>query len=102
MRITRSKGESDGLRLPTRTRPTRKETTSGKDRGTALDTTSNVDQDQHQQASIQMPQLPTQSPQAKSVRRMGTPAPMLPTGPHRPLTPRLPLPASSTSGSQQS
>ena len=31
-RITRSKGESDGLSLPMRTRPTRKETISGKDR----------------------------------------------------------------------
>ena len=102
MRITRSKGKSDGLSLPTRTRPTRKETTSGKDRGTALDTTSNTDQDQHQQTPIQMPQLPTQSPQAKSVRRTGTPAPMLPPGPHRPLTPCMPLPASPMSGSQQS
>ena len=102
MRITRSKGESEGLSLPTRTRPTRKETTSGKDRGTALDTTYNEDQDQHQQTPIQMPQLPTQSLQAKSVKRMGTPAPMLPPGPHRPLTPHMPLPASSTSGSQQS
>ena len=102
MRITRSKGESDGLSLPMRTRPTRKETTSGKDRGTVLDTTSNADQDQHQQTPIQMPQLQTQSPQAKSVRRTGTPAPMLPPEPHRPLTPRMPFPASSTSGSQQS
>ena len=102
MRITRSKGKSDGLSLPTRTRPTSKETTSGKDRGTMLDTTSNMDQDQHQQTPIQMPQLLTQSPPAKSVRRMGTPAPMLPPGPHRPLTPCMPLPASSTSGLQQS
>ena len=102
MRITRSKGKSDRLSLPMRTRPTRRETTLEKDRGTALDTTSNADQDQHQQTPIQMPQLPTQSPQAKSVRRMGTPAPMLPPGPHRPLTPCMPFPASSTSGSQQS
>ena len=98
MRITRSKGKSDRFSLPTSTRPTRKETTSGKDRGTALDTTSNTNQDQHQQTSIQMPQ----SPQAKSFRRMGTPAPMLPPGPHRPLTPCMPLPTSSTLGSQQS
>ena len=84
MRITRRKGESDRLNLPMRTRPTRKETTSGKDRGTVLDTTSNRDQDQHQQTPIQMPQLLTQSPQAKSVRRTGTPAL------HRPLTPCMP------------
>ena len=58
-RITRSKGESDGLSLPMRTRPTRKETISGKERGTALNTTFNTDLDQHhQQTPIHMP-LPT-------------------------------------------
>ena len=101
-RITRSKGESDGLSLPTRMRPTRKETISGKDRGTALNTTLNAGLDQHQQTSTQMPQLLTQSPQANPVRRMETPTLMLPPGPHRPLTPRMPLPASPTSGSQPS
>ena len=101
-RITRSKGESDGLSLPMRTRPTRKETISGKDRGTALNTTSNAGLDQHQQTPTQMPQLLTQLPQANPVRRMETSAPMLPSGPHRPLTPCMPLPASPTSGSQPS
>ena len=101
-RIKRSKGESDGLSLPMRTRPTRKETILGKDRGTALDTTFNAGQDQHQQTPTQMPQLPTQSPRANPVRRMETPASMLPPGPHTPLTPRVPLPASPTSGSQPS
>ena len=101
-RITRSKGESDGLSLPMRMRPTRKETISGKDGGTALNTTSNAGLDQHQQTPTQTPQLPTQLPQANPVRRMKTPTPMLPQGPHRPLTPRMPLPASPTSGSQPS
>ena len=102
-RITRSKGESDRLSLPTRTRPTRKETISGKDGGTALNTTFNVGLDQHHQKMLtQMPQLLTQSPQANPVRRMETRAPMLPPGQHRPLTPRMPLPASPTSGSQPS
>ena len=101
-RITRSKGESDGLSLPKRMRPARKETISGKDGGTALNTTFNVGRDQQQQKPTQMPQLPTQSPQANPVRRTGTPAPMLPPGPHRPLTPRMPLPASPTSSSQPS
>ena len=101
-RITRSKGESDGLSLPTRMRPTRKETILGKDGGMALNTTSNAGLDQHQQTPIQMPQLLTQSPQANPVRRMETPAPMLAPGPHRPLTPRMSLPASPTSGSQPS
>ena len=45
-RVTRSKGESDGLSLPTRTRPTRKETILGKEGGL----------DQHHQ------QMPTHTP----------------------------------------
>ena len=101
-RVTRSKGESDRLSLPVRMRPTRKETISGKDGGTALNTTFNAGLDQHQQTLTQMPQLPTQSPQANSVRSTGTPAPMLPPGQHRPLTPCMPLPASPASGSQPS
>ena len=101
-RITRSKGESDRLSLPTRMRPTRRETISGKDGGMALNTTSKVGLDQHQQTPTQMPQLPTQSPQANPVRRTETLASMLPPGPHRPLTPCMPLPASPTSGSQPS
>ena len=101
-RITRSKGKSDRLSLPMRTRPTRKEIISGKDRGMALNTTSNTGLDQHQQTLTQTPQLLTQSPQANPVRRMETPAPMLPPGPYRPLTPCMPLPASPTSGSQPS
>ena len=101
-RITRSKGESDRLSLPTRMRPTGKETISGRDGGTALNTTFNAGQDQQQQMSTQMPQLPTQSPQANPVGRMEIPALMLPPGPHRPLTPRMPLPASPTSSSQPS
>ena len=101
-RVTRSKGKSDGLSLPTRTRPTRKETISGRNGGMALNTTFNVGQDQQQQMPTQTPQLPTQSPQANSVGRMETPAPMLPLGPHRPVTPCMPLPASPVSGSQPS
>ena len=101
-RVTRSKGESDGLSLPTRTRPTRKETISERNGGTALNTTFNAGQDQQQQMLTQTPQLPTQSPQATSVRRMETPAPMLCPGPHRPLTPHMPLPASPTSSSWSS
>ena len=101
-RITRSKGESDGLSLPATMRPTRKEPISGKDGGTALNTTFNTGLDQHQHQQTQMPQLPTQSPQANSTRSTGTPSPMLPPGQHRPLTPCMPLPASPASGSQSS
>ena len=101
-RITRSKGESDGLSLPARTRPTRKDTISGRNGGTVLNTTFNAGRDQQQHMLTQMPHLPTQSPQAMSARRMETTAPMLPPGPHRPLTPRMPLPASPTSSSRSS
>ena len=92
-RVTRSKDESDGLSLPMKTRSTRKETKN---------TSSNAGQDQLQQMPTQMPQLPTHSPQANSVGRTETPAPMLPTGPHRPLTPCLPLPASPATSSRSS
>ena len=91
-RITRSSGESDGLSLPMRMRPTRRDTASGKNGGTALSTPG---QDQQQQMPTQMPHL-TQSPEAASAERTAT-APMLPPGPHRPLTPRMPLPASPAS-----
>ena len=100
-RITRSKGESDGLSLPTRTRPTRKDTTSGRNGGTALSTPGNTGRDQQQQMLTQTPHL-TQSPEAASAERMGATAPMLLPGPHRPLTPCMPLPASPTSSSRSS
>ena len=48
-RITRSKGESDGLSLPMRTRPTRKDTIWGRNGGTALNITGNAGRDQQQQ-----------------------------------------------------
>ena len=41
-RITRSKGESDGLSLPMRTRPTKKDTTSIRNGGTVLNTYFNA------------------------------------------------------------
>ena len=91
-RITRSKGKSEELSLPMRTRPTRRDTTSGRNGGTALSTPG---QEQQQQMPTQMPHL-TQSLEAASAKRTST-APMLPPGPHRPLTPRMPLPASPTS-----
>ena len=68
----------------------------------ALNTTFNTGWDQQQQMPPQMPQLPTQSPQANPVGRTETPALMLPPGSHRPLTPGMPLPTSPTSSSQPS
>ena len=91
-RITRSKGESDRLSLPMRSRSTRKDATSGRNGGTALSTSG---WEHQQQMPTQMPHS-TQSPEAASEGRTAT-APMLPPGPHRPLTPRMPLPASSAS-----
>ena len=100
-RITRSKGKSDGLSLPMRMRPTRKDTTLGTNGGTALSTPGNTGRDQQQQMLTQTPHL-TQSPEAASAEETEATAPMLPPGPHRPLTPRMPLPASPTSSSQSS
>ena len=100
-RIMRSKGESDGLSLPTRMRPTRKDSTSGRNGGTALSIPGNTGRDHQQQMPTQTPHL-TQSPQATSAERMETTTPMLPPGPHRHLTPRMPLPASPTSSSWSS
>ena len=100
-RITRSKGESDGLSLPMRTRLTRKDTISGRNGGTALNVPGNTGRDQQQQMQTQMPHS-TQLPQATSAERMETTTPMLPPGPHQPLTPHMPLPASPTSSSRSS
>ena len=58
-RVKRSKGESDGLSLPTRTSPTRKETISGKEGGTELNTTFNVGLDQHHKQTPTHTPLPT-------------------------------------------
>ena len=96
-RITRSKGESDGLSLPMRTRPTRRDTASGRNEGTMLSTPG---WDQQQQMPTQMPHL-TQLPEAASAERTAT-AMMLPPGPHQPLTPRMPLPTSPASSSHSS
>ena len=100
-RITRSKGESDGLSLPTRTRPTRKDTTSGRNGGTVLSIPGDTGRVQQQQMPTQMLHL-TQLPEAASAERMETTTPMLPPGLHRPLTSRMPFPTSPTSSSRSS
>ena len=96
-RVTRSKGESDGLSLPMRSRPTRRDATSGRNGGTALSTSGREHQ---QQMPAQTPHL-TQSPEAAPGKRTATP-PMLPPGPHRPLTPHMPLPTSPASSLRSS
>ena len=96
-RVTRSKGESDGLNLPMRTRLTRRDAASGRNGGTALSTSG---WEHQQQMPTQTPHL-TQSPEATPEERTTT-APMLPPGLHRPLTPRMPLPTSPTSSPHSS
>ena len=86
-RVTRSKGESDGLSLPMRSRSTRRDATSGRNGGT----TSTSGREHQQQMPTQMPHT-TQSPETAPAEWTAT-APTLPPGPHRPLTPRMPLPA---------
>ena len=76
-RITRSKGESEGLSLPMRMRLTRRDTALGRNKGTALSTPG---RDQQQQMPTQTPHL-TQLSEAASAKRTAT-APMLPPGPH--------------------
>ena len=80
-----------------RTRLTRRNTTSGRNGGTALSTSG---WEQQQQMPTQTPHL-TQLPEAASAKRTAT-ALMLPPGPHRPLTPRMPLPASPASSPRSS
>ena len=91
-RVTRSKGESDRLSLPMRMRPTRRDATLGRNRGTALSTSGW----EHQQQMPTQMLHSTQSPEAAPEERTAT-APMLPPGPHRPLTPHMPLPTSPAS-----
>ena len=76
-RITKSKGESDGLSLPMRMRLTRRDTASGRNGGTTLSTPG---RDQQQQMPTPTLHL-TQSLEATSAERTAT-APMLPPGPH--------------------
>ena len=90
-RITRSKGKSDGLSLPMKSRSTRRDATSGRNGGTM----STAGREYQQQMPTQMPHT-TQLPETASAEWTVT-APTLPPGPHRPLTPRMPLPTSPTS-----
>ena len=85
---TRSKDESDRLSLPMRSRPTRRDATLGRNRDTALSTSGW----EHQQQMPTQMSHSIQSPEATPEERTTT-APMLPPGPNRPLTPRMPLPA---------
>ena len=105
-RVTRSKGESDGLSLPARTRPRRKPTNMENDDGnTALNTTFDAGSDRHHaQTPVHTSPLRCQStpPQTDTVKMHETPVPEVPTASHRPLTPRIPLAKSQDASSSLS
>ena len=90
-RVTRSKGESDGLSLPMKSRSTRWDGTSGRNGGTM----NTLGMEHQPQMPTQMPHM-TQLPETAPAEQTVTAA-TLPPGPHRPLTPRMPLPTSPTS-----
>ena len=105
-RVTRSKGESDGLSLPARTRPRRKPTNMENDDGdTVLNTTVDAGSGQHHpQMPVHTSPLRCQStpPQTDTVRMQETPVPAVPATSHRPMTPHIPLPRSQDSSSSLS
>ena len=105
-RVTRSKGESDGLSLPARTRQKRKPTNMENDDGnTVLNTTFDTGSDQHHpQMPVHTSPLRCQStpPRTDTARMQETPVPAVPTASHRPLTPRIPLTKSQNSSSSSS
>ena len=105
-RVTRSKGESDGLSLPVRSRPRRKPTNmENVDGNTVLNTTFDTGSDQHHaQTSVHTSPLQCQSTptQTDTVKMCKTSVPAVPTTPHRPLTPHIPLPISKDSSSNLS
>ena len=104
--VTRSKGESDGLSLPARTRQRRKPTNMENDDGdTVLNTTFNVGPSQHHPwTPVHTSPLRCQStpPQTDTVKMWETPVPAVPAVSHRPMAPHIPLPRSQDSNSSLS
>ena len=105
-RVTRSKGESDGLSLPARTRPRRKPTNMENDDGdTVLNTTFGAGSGlHHPQMPVHTSPLRYQStpPWTDTVRMRETPVPAVHATSHRPMTPHIPLPRSQDSSSSLS
>ena len=105
-RVTRSKGESDGLSLPARTRQRRKPTNmENDDEDTVLNTTFNAGSGQHHpQTPAHTSPFRSQStpPQTDTVRMWETPVPAVPAASHRLMTLRIPLPRSQDSNSSLS
>ena len=105
-RVTRSKGESDGLSLPARTRQRRKPTdVENDDRDTVLNTTFDAGSGQHHpKTPVHTSPLRCQStpPQTNAVRMQETPVPAVPAASHRLMTSHIPLPRSQDSNSSLS
>ena len=105
-RVTRSKGESDRLSLPARTRPRKKPTNMENDDGdTVLNTTFDAGSSQHHpHMPVHTSPLRCQStpPWTDAVRMRETPVPEVPATSQRPMTPHLPLPRSQDSNSSLS
>ena len=105
-RVTRSKGKSDGLSLPARTRPRRKSTNRENDDGdTVVNTTFDAGSGQHHpQMPVHTSPLRCQStpPRTDAVRMRETPVPAVPAASQRPMTPCIPLPRSQGSNSSVS
>ena len=105
-RVTRSKGKSDGLSLPARTRPERKPTTMENDDGDpVLNTTFMSGSGQHHpQMPVHTSPLRCQStpPRTGTARMWETPVPAVPAASHRLMRPHIPLPRSQDSSSSSS
>ena len=104
-RVTRSKGESDRLSLPARTRPRRKPTNMENDGDTVLNTTFDTASGQHHpQMPVHTSPLRCQStpPWTGTARMLETPVPAVPTTSHRLMTSQIPLPRSQDSSSSLS
>ena len=72
--VTRSKGESDGLSLPARTRQRRKPTNMKNDGNTALNTAFDTGSDQHHpQTPVHTSPLPAQPPSPTSTQSVTGP-----------------------------
>ena len=100
-RVTRSKGKSDELSLPARSRPRRKPTNMENDDGdTTLKTTFDAGSSRHHpQMPVHTSPLRCQStpPQTGAIRMWETPVPAVTVASNRPMTPRIPLPRSQDS-----
>ena len=105
-RVTRSKGESDGLTLPARTRQRRKSTNMESDDGnTALNITFDTGSGQHHpQMPVHTSPLRCQStpPRTDTVKVQETPVPAVHNTAHRSLTPHILLPKLQYSSSNLS